>query len=218
MALNYALGNKEKPGKPKPIKYPGLIKRAFVNKDKDKFDSGEKTEFLDKKKKTYSVKTGNKVMKDGTPVKTTVKYEVSPAQKGTTEYKPGRAFSAADYPETSSIEEQKKKAGKPTSVFGKKVEDGYQNAVKNKQETFEVKHEKGTYKFRAGQNVTTPDKPAVMGEKVVTTIPKVETDEVLIAKKPIHFKYKSKKVDNVKSMFKGYSDQKRSKNILNKTR
>jgi hypothetical protein len=220
MALNYTLGGKENPGKPKKIKYPGIVKRVFVNKNKEKFDSGEKKEFLDKKKKTYSVKTGKMVTTDGPPVKTKVQYEVSPAEKGKTEYVPKRAFTDAKYPETSSPEEQAKKAGKPTSAFGKKVEDGYQNAVKNKQETYEVQHENGKYKFKAGSMVTTPDKPAVMGEKTVITRPKVTSEEVLSAKKPEKFAYKSKKVENVKSMFgkKGYADQKKSKNVLNRDR
>jgi hypothetical protein len=202
---------------PKP-KYPGAIKRIFVNKDRAKFDSGEKKEILDKKRKTYSVKTGKMIEKEGAPVKTKVKYEISPAQKGKTEYVPKRAFTEANYPETSSVEKQKAKAGKPTSAFGKMVEDGYQEAVKNKQETYEVKHEKGRYKFKAGSYVTTPDKPAVMGEKEVVTRPKVKVEEVLTAKKPVKFTYPSKKVDNVKSIFGGgsYPEQKNKKNILNR--
>jgi hypothetical protein len=114
-------------------------------------------------------------------------------------------------------EKRLQKTGNPTSEFGKKVEEGYQNAVKNKQETYDVKHEKGTYKFKAGKYVTTPDKPAVYGEKEVITRPKVEVDEVLSVAKPKKFTYSAKKVDNVKSMFggKGYPGQKK-KNILNK--
>jgi hypothetical protein len=206
------------PGNPGKPKYPGVIKRLTVNKDKSKFDSGEKKDFFDKEKKTYSVKTGKKITKDGPAVKTKVKYEISPAQPGKTEYVPTRAFTNdKSYPETSSPENQAKKAGNPTSEFGRKVEEGYQNAVKNKQETYEVKHEKGTYKFRAGKYVTTPEKPAVYGEKEVVTRPKVEVDEVLSVAKPKKFTYSAKKVDNVKSMFggKGYPGQKK-KNILNK--
>jgi len=214
MAKKFTIGSKDKDPKPK---YPGAIKRIFVNKDKAKFDSGEKKELLNKEKRTYSVKTGKMIEKEGAPVKTKVKYEISPAQKGKTEYVPKRAFTDAKYPETSSIEDQKKKAGKPTSAFGKKVEEGYQNAVKNKQETYVVEHEKGKYKFKAGSMVTTPDKPAVIGEKEVVTRPKVKVEEVLTAKRPTKFTYPSKKVENVRSMFggKGYPGEKK-KNILNR--
>ena len=204
------------PGPEKP-KYPGVIKRLTVNRDKAKFDSGEKKDLFDKKKKTYSVKTGKKVMVDGAPVKTKVKYEVSPAVKGETKYVPKRAFTNdKSYPETSSPENQAKKAGSPTTDFGRKVEEGYQNAVKNKQTTYEVKHDKGTYKFKAGEFVTTPDKPAVYGEKEVITRPKKEVDEVLSVSKPKKYTYSAKKVENVKGMFGAGYTQKNKKNILNK--
>jgi hypothetical protein len=218
MAINYTLGGgKDGPKKPKTFKAPGAIKRLFVNKDKEKFDSGEKNEYLDKKKKTYSVKTGKTITEPLKSETKTIKYEISPAQKGTRTYTPGRAFTNANYPQSSSTSNQEANAGKPKTAYGKQVEQGYQDAVKAEKDTYTVKDPK-TGKdnvFKAGTTTVTPDKPAVYGQRTQKLTATIETPEVKELKYGKGIVLKPKKVSNVKDMFKsGYSQGKR-KNLLN---
>lgn len=203
--------------KPKPFKAPGVIKRIFTNKDKAKFDSGEKNEYLDTKRKTYSVKTGGTTT---VPVKSetkSIKYEISPAQKGAKTYTPSRAFTNANYPESSSPEAQASKVGKAKSAYGKQVEQGYQDATKAQKDEYTVKDPSTgkENKFKAGTTTTTLDKPATYGTRTQTLTQDYEKPEVKDLKYGKGLLLKPKKVSNVKDMFKaGYGTGKR-KNLLN---
>lgn len=218
MALNYELGGPDK-GKPKPMKAPGRIKRMFVNKDKAKFDSGEEKEYLNTDKKTYSVNQGTKTthVKNETKQVRTLKDPGSPAR---TEYKPARAFTKSDYPETSSPEEQAEKAGKPTTEHGRRVEEGYQKAVADKKDTFIVTHAKSRkpYKFKAGETTTIPAVPPTYETRTQTLSQNIEEPDIKTMKYGKGHLLHPKKVSNVKDMFSGGYDNKNRKNILNQQR
>lgn len=219
MAINYKLGGDD----PKPLKAPGAIKRIFTNKDKSKFDSGEKNEYLDTKNKKYSVKTGNMYQKD-TGKTTTSRYEISPAVKGTPEvkgtstYKPELAATTNSKFGNTSPERQKQ-AQKEQEGKNTPFQSALRKAQEEKKDTFDYADKRGKLSYKSGTTTTTPDTPgtpdkeAVYGEKKTKIYE--STPEIKTASYGQGDKLPSKKVPNVKDMFKAGYDNKPKRNILN---
>ncbi len=208
-----------------PIKSPGLLKRVFATKDMGKFNRGE-TDVVKVGKGKILFNTGNTVADPTKKEVKTSRYMISPATEGkpgtpeTSSYQAKREFTdAKGYKESSSPEKQAERAGKPRTAYGKQVEEGYQNAVKNKQDTYSI----GGKSFKAGTTTKTPGTPAVEGKPAVYG----EKKEVTYGNKPEvlpmnvlpKFRFGPKKVDNVKQATPvGYEDQKKKRNTLNKMR